>query len=180
MMMKKYNILLATTFEYHLSKSLCISNYKYISKVAKIEYNHNMLYNTKDLLCAEHETVICMNHFSVFTSTNLSNILALLTDTTNIVLPANIGCPLETIPLCFRNCAWSRQFLSNYILSGIYNLKKFISTLSYADTDHIKQTNLIHNDSSKPKNRLIHQYMHLPTESMLESIKSNNMLLGIL
>jgi hypothetical protein len=122
-----------------------------------------------------------MNHFSCFTAKNIISLLNEISQDTHLILSKFIDLPLEFIPFIIKNCEWSKNFISMYIMSHYHNLSKFIDNLKYKN--HIYYTNLIKIidiNNFYYQDSIINNYILFSQNIITEVYQKNNIKLGIL
>lgn len=177
----KSQTLLAVTFRHKNLEKLCIPNYKYIAIKNNIIYNKKETYNISSILNnIEFDTILCMNHFSVFVSDNTSDLLNLLnSEDTCIILPKiENNMPINLVPMIIKNCKWSNDFIKKYTFSNLYNLACFIKTFGLIDSPHIRYTDMI--STLNTKQTIIQQQIEYDMASIKQNITKINKNLGIL
>lgn len=177
--MKQSSILLATLFKFDALEKLCISNYRYIAYKNNIDYDYKVKYTPKDIFDNKYEMTICMNHFGIFTTANISSLLNKLKDNINIVLPHSYNMPIELIPCVIKNSDWSKNFINLYLNSKSDNLQQFIENHEYKTSLHILYTDEIQINNNKNL-AIIKSYIDFSHKETTYHINKQNLNLGIL
>lgn len=178
--MKQSSILLATLFKLKTLEKSCISNYRYIAYKNNIDYNYKENYTIKDLFDNKHESILCMNHFSIFIEHRVNVLLNKLCDNIKIILPNFLNSPIELIPCYIKNCDWSQTFINLYTDSKLHNLQQFIEEYDHKDSEHILYTDKIQISHNNNNPGLIKSYIGLNHKEALNQISKENLNLGIL
>lgn len=178
-MKQKSSTLLATTFRHKYLETFCIGNYKYISYKNNFTYNFKKIYNISEILSnTEYSIILFINHYSIFLTAQLDNLLNCFNSQTHILLPTQINAPIEATPICIKNSIWSKQFLELYMHSNLYNLQSFITKYNFQDSSNIKYTDQI--SISNNTNAIIRYYINNDIKYIKENMILVNSNLGIL
>lgn len=175
------NILLATTLKHDILSNLCIGNHTYVATYNNLTYHSKNLYSLQQLIETTHPSVICINHFSLFVTQHINAFTSLISDQIEIVFPVNIHSPLEMIPFMFKNSQWSKQFLTNYVQSKLYNCQSFIEKYGYQKCSRILYSDILHSHNSDfNQSHIIRQYTDIPIQQTLNYMTQINLNLGII
>lgn len=180
--MKKFSTLLATTLINNSTQKYCITNYRCIARINGIYYNHKETYKLSNIFQGNHENILCINHFSVFATPQITSLLNTLVNDISIVLPKDkTNLPLDMIPFLIKNNNWSNKFIDLYIKSTEHNLYNFINNFGFISNPNILYTDMIQLRYNQNKAApIIKQYADLASSACINIFEENNKLLGII